>query len=232
MPEPTSQAAQPEPVTPEGAQVPEFTPTQGGTQPQEPQKETPLTTEQIAAIEKIADQRATRIAQSQVAKGETRIQRLIQDKFTALETTRGTLGLSEEQVAQAKQKIVTEAYSSTEEPPTAQAAPPASPDTDEAIQFMNAQIANVFDEVGTSITKSDPEFAELQKVIDASWSDPKGLTKILRAADKAATTKAARLQSQQQTAAARVTTGGQPGGQATQQPKSAHSAWENAYNKQ
>lgn len=226
-----SQAAPQEPVTPSSAQGSEpITPTQVNP-PTEPQTETPPTLEDYR---KIAREEATRIAQSQVAKGETRIQKLITDKFAALEQTKDTLGLSADQVAQAKQKIVTEAYSSppSGEPPTTQAEPPASSDADQAIQFMNAQIANVFEEVGTSVIKSDPEFAEIQKVVDASWNDPKGLSKILLAANKAATTKAARLQSQQGTAAARITAGGQPSGGQAPRPTSAHSAWDQAYKKQ
>src|SRR5689334_22701689 len=104
MPEPTSQAAQPEPVTPAGAQVPEFAPETGSTPAAEPQTEQkPLTLEDYR---KIAREEATRIAQSQVAKGESRIQKQIQEKFDALEKTKTTLKLSDDQVKQAKQDIV------------------------------------------------------------------------------------------------------------------------------
>ncbi len=108
---------------------------------------------------------------------------------------------------------------------------PSEVTVDEAIQYMNAQIADVFGEVGTTVTKSDPEFKDLQAAVDASWSDPKGLVKILRAADKAATAKVARLQKQNQNPAARVTGGGSSGGQAQPQARTAHEAWESAYKK-
>jgi len=231
MPDDISQAAPPELVTPSSAQVQE-TITPQVDPPKEPPTETPLLTpEQITAIEKIADQRAARIAQSQTAKSENRIQKLIQDKFAALEQTKGTLGLTDEQVAQAKQKIVTEAYTSpAEEPPTTQPPSPV-PNADEAIQFMNAEIKNVFEEVGTSVTKADPEFADLQKVVDASWNDPRGLVKILRAADKAATTKATRLQNLNSHAAARVVGGGPQSSGQVQQAGNAHDAWSTAYEK-
>lgn len=235
MPEDISQAVPPEPVAPSSTQVQE-TITPQVNPPIEPQTETPLLTpEQIAAIEKIADQRAARIAQSQSAKSENRIQKLIQEKFAALNATKDTLGLSDDQVKQAQQKIVTEAYASppaegSETPATNQPETTATTDADQAISYMNAQIQNVFDEVGATVTKADPEFAELQKAVDAAWNDPKGLVKILRAADKAATTKAARLQASSKTAAARVVSGGQPsGGGQAQQPASAHDAWEVAY---
>lgn len=232
MPEPISPAALPEPVTPTSVETPEITPSPEVSSQPEPQTETPLTPEQVAAIEKIADQRAFRIAQSQVAKGENRIQKLIQDKFAALDQTKGALGLSDEQVAQARQKIVADVYSATEEPPTS-TPPPTEPSVDELIQFMNAQIKSVFDDIGTAVTKADPEFADLQKAVDASWNDPNGMTKIIRAADKAATAKAARLQKQNQNAAARVVGGGGPqsSGQAPQ-VKSAHDAWGQAYKKE
>lgn len=203
MPTDNSQATPPELVTPTGVEVPETAAQEASTQP-EPQTETPLTPE---LVRQMAREEATRIAQSQVAKGENRIQKLIQEKFTALDKTKETLGLSPEQVTQAKQKIVTEAYSSTEEE-TQETTPPTSPaNVEQAIQYMNAQITNVFDEVGTSVTKADPEFKDLQKVVDESWNDQKGLAKILLATQRAATAKAARLQRNSQGAAARVVGG-------------------------
>jgi len=197
MPEETSQATA-ETIVPQ-VTVPETAP--AGTTQTEPQKETPLTAEDYR---RIAHEEAMRVAQSQVAKGENRIQKLIQEKFTALEQTRGTLGLSEEQVNQAKQKIVTEAYSAPEEPVNT-----VSPDVDQAIQFMNAEIQNVFAELGTTVSPSDPEFRDLQAKVDSAWNDPKGLAKILLAASKAATAKAGRLAKQTETASARVIGGGE-----------------------
>lgn len=207
MAEPISQAAPQEPVTPESVEAPEITPSQEPqkqTEKPTPAEEKPLTREQILQLVRTE---TGVVASKWLTKGENRIQKLIQEKFGALEQTKGALGLSDEQVTQAKQKIVTDAYSSTEEPQTEQ---PTSdtPTADEAIQYINAQIKDVFDEVGVTVTKSDPEFADLQKAVDASWNDPKGLVKILRAADKAATAKAARLQKQNQTAVARVVGGG------------------------
>jgi peptide deformylase len=205
MPDDISQAAPAEPVTPQATIVPE--PTQQPSAQPEQQTEKPLTLEDY---KKIARDEALKIAQSQVAKGENRIQKFIKDKFDALEQTKGALGLSDEQVAQARQKIVADAYSSKEEPaqPAAPTEPQAGSDVDEAISYMNAQIQATFGEVGTTVTKDDPEFKELQDKVNAAWNDPNGLAKILLAAQKAATTKAARLQAQQQTVAARVIGGG------------------------
>ena len=228
MAEQTSPAASQEPVTQQDAITPEFTPGQGRPQPESQSEATPLTPEQIAVIERIADQRAAAIANSQVQRGEARIQKLIQEKFKALEATAPTLGLSKDQIDQAKQKIVTEAYGSSETTQTNQPAP-SQADNDQAIQFMNAQIGIVFKEVGTSVTKSDPEFTALQRVIDESFTDEDGLAKILLAAQRAASTKAARLQTHTENAAGRVIGGGQPTGGQAPRPTSAHSAWSEAY---
>jgi hypothetical protein len=204
-----SQAAPIESVTPSSAQVQEpITPTPVET-PAEPQKETPLTLEDYR---KIAREEATKIAQSQVAKGENRIQKLIQDKFAALNQTKDTLGLTDDQVKQAQQKIVTEAYASPEETPkTNQPETPETPDTDQAIQYMNAQITSVFRKAGQTVTKADPEFEDLQKAVDASWNNEDGLVEILLAANEAATKKAARLQASSRNASARVAGGGGSG---------------------
>jgi len=71
-------------------------------------------------------------------------------------------------------------------------------------QFVN----DVFAETGTQVTVNDPEWKDLQKVIDASWNDPKGGVKVTTAAIKAATQKAERLKADQENAPARVVGGG------------------------
>lgn len=202
MPNENSQAATTELVTPQAAQVPEQTPKTSAQT--EPQTEEPINRE---VVEQIAREVATRIAQSQVAKGENRINEVIQNKFKALEESKGALNLSDDQVAQARQKIVVDAYSAVEETTTNVPAQP-SPDVDQAIQYVNAEIGNVFAEIGISVTKADPEFAALQKAVNDSWNDQRGLVKILRAAEKAATAKAERTAKQQEHAQSRVVSGG------------------------
>jgi len=230
MSEPTSQAAPQEPVTPESAQVPEFTPEATGSTPAEPQTEQkPLTLEDYR---RIAREEATKISQSQVAKGESRIRKEIQAKFDALEQTRSTLQLSDDQVAQAKQKIVAEAYSSKdEEPPTEQQQTDVETETDDPIHYMNTQLKIVFDNAGQLITRTDPEFGELQQTINQAWTDPNGLTTILLAANRLANAKATRLRAREHTAAGRVVGGGQPSSGQAPPASSAHDAWENAYKK-
>jgi len=202
MPDVNSQAALDGQVSPSSVPVPESTPA-GNTQT-EPQKETAPTLEEYRAI---AREEALRAAQSQVAKGENRINQRIQEGFAALNLNKAVLGYSDEQVAQAKQKIINNAFTAEEAPTSA----PQAPDADQAIRYMNAEIENVFAEVGTSATSADPEFKDLQAAIDQAWNDPRGLTKIIRAADKAATAKAGRIASQQKNASARVIGGGAQG---------------------
>jgi hypothetical protein len=208
MPEPTSQATPQEPVIPASVEVPEFTPETGSTpQTEPPTEQKPLT---LDDYRRIAREEATRIAQSQVAKGESRIQKQIQERFAALEQTKSALSLSDQQVAEAKQKIVAEAYSPpAEEPPTNPPQSQAQADID-PVQYMNAQIGKTFAKAGQSVTRSDPEFQALQDTINKAWTDPDGLTTIILAAHEAATAKAARLQRTTQTAAGRIIGGGQP----------------------
>lgn len=229
MPNDNPEATPEELVTPTGVQVPGQAAEEASPQT-EPQTDKPLTLE---AVRELIKEEASRIAQSQVAKGENRIQKLIQERFQALEKTKGPLGLSDEQVAQARQKIVTDAYSAPEdEPQTQPDEQPAEPSVEQAIQFMNRQVNKVFAKVGQTVTKSDPEYAAFQKAIDDNWTNEDGLSEIILAAQAAASAKAQRLQSQQSTAVGRVTAGGHSSsGQAQQQPASSHEAWEQAYRK-
>jgi len=69
-------------------------------------------------------------------------------------------------------------------------------------------LADVFAEAGATVTPNDPEWKDLQVVMDKTWNDPQGLPKVLVAATKAANAKAARTAAMQETAAARVGGGG------------------------
>lgn len=93
-----------------------------------------------------------------------------------------------------------DAAETQDEPGNAQA-----PDSDQLIaQFVN----DVFAEAGTQVTVNDPEWNDLQKVIQATWNDPKGGVKVTAAALKAASLKAERLKADQESAPARVVGGG------------------------
>jgi len=75
-------------------------------------------------------------------------------------------------------------------------------------QLVAQFVSDVFAETGTQVTVNDPEWKDLQKVIDASWNDPKGGVKVTAAAIKAATQKAERLKADQESAPVRVVGGG------------------------
>jgi hypothetical protein len=118
-----------------------------------------------------------------------------------------------------------------EQPGQRPAAPSPDPNVDSAIDYLNSQIADVFEDVGTAVTKSDPEFKEIQEAVDKHWTDPKGLAKILRVVGKAAEKKAERVATLNEGAAARVIGGGggQPSGDAPAQ--SASELWGKAHKK-
>jgi len=88
--------------------------------------------------------------------------------------------------------------------PDEQAEAPASAITPEMrvqADFVFSQIEEAFVDAGMRVTANDPEWKAIQDVLD----DPKGsLAKVIRAAGKAAETKAERVSSQKSTAAARV----------------------------
>jgi len=89
-----------------------------------------------------------------------------------------------------------------------QAQAPASaltPEMQAQADFVYSQIDAAFEDVGTSVTANDPEW----KLIKDALDDPKGsLAKAIRAASKAAETKAQRLASQKNNAAARAVSAG------------------------
>jgi len=128
----------------------------------EPQKETPLTLDQIRGI---AREEATRIAQSQVAKGENRIQGYIQQQIAALQQTKTLLGLSDQQVAAAQDKIIRDAYTQQIDgagQPTAQQyqqQPEMHPAIEAALAMMEAQ--------GTIVEEGDPEFESIRPLLAA-----------------------------------------------------------------
>lgn len=189
----------------EEVQVQETTP--AGETPVEPQTEKPLTLEDVR---KLMRDEITPIIQSQVAKGENRIEKRIQERFAALEENKSTLKLTDDQVAEAKRAIISEeqmnAYSPAQSPTGEAAAPAPELELEQMERFVANQIEATFQEVGVRVTPDDvDEF----KTINAAWNDPNGsLAKTLIAVTKAAEAKAARLALQKQNAAARVVSGG------------------------
>lgn len=202
MPEELSQAAPTGQVIPEGEEVLGQATEQVSAQ-EEPQTEQPLT---LDNVRELIRNEATRIAQSQVAKGENRINARIQEQFKALDMNKSVLGLSDDQVAQARQKIVTDAYVSDQEQDVTQTGVHPQAEDMTPDQFLTSELTELFKEHEVKFT---PELMnELQPVIDAAFTDPRGLSKIIRAAEKLATREAERKVSLQEKAQARVVGGG------------------------
>jgi hypothetical protein len=221
----TPAAAVPEPITP---QEPPSTPTlppESGTTPENQQEEPKYVT--LESLEKFGDTLVKRMSQSS------------RDREKAIKTEVGSLrksleaaGITPTAEQEAKLRATVEAKLD-EEPAEPEHAPASAAPIvpEQADQFLTKQISVVFGKVGTTVTKADPEFAKLQKAIDDGYNDPNGLTNILLTAHEVATAKAARLQNQSQTAAARVVGGGHQSGGQVQQAGNAHDAWEQAYKK-
>lgn len=181
-------------------------PSNASTTEQKPQEQRPL---DEARVIELATQIASRTAQSLVDKAEYRISQKAQDQIKALELNQTVLGLNDQQVQEAKQKIVMNEL--TAKPQEQQPSnPPVSqvPPVEEAIAaFVN----DIFEVEGTTVTPADPEWKDLQAVIDATFNDPKGAVKVTKAAITAAAAKAQRVNSNSESAAARVLgSGGAP----------------------
>ncbi len=168
----------------------------------EPQKETPLTLDQIRVI---AREEATRIAQSQVAKGENRIQGYIQQQIAALQQTKTLLGLSDQQVQAAQDKIIRDAYTQQIDgagQPTAQQyqqQPEMHPAIEAALSLMEAQ--------GIIVEEGDPEFESIRPLLIAG-----AYNLLIPATKNAMALKTQRLQSRKGKAPVRTPggAGGQP----------------------
>lgn len=207
MPDEISQAL------PEGqleAEVQETTPQQET--PAEPQKEKPITLEDVR---KLMRDEFTPIIQSQVAKGENRIDKRIQERFAALEQNKGALKLTDEQVATAQQAIIQEEQMNAYKPANPQTNGTAQPEIDPngMERFVMDEIERVFQKHGDRVTPNDAE----AKIIDAAWNDPNGsLADVLLAVNEATQKMVARKALQKKNADARVVSGGES---KTNQPK-------------
>lgn len=227
------------PVTdPQTPQAETFAPTSAGlTQPQGQAPTGDTHTETPAAVtpelvRQIARAEAANIANAQVQKGEARITKKIQEQISALQQTAQVIGLTTEQVENAKQRIISGAYEPEKVTETQVNVPQqgAQP-MDQAVQYMNEQLSQVFKEAGQAITRADPEYPALQQAIDANFYDPQGLVRIIRAADKAAQLKAARVSTNSEFSQARVLGSGDTSSSGASEARTAGDYWKNAYKK-
>ena len=176
---------------------------------QEPQTQEPAALT-IEAIEKLIEEKAQRIAQSMVDKAEARISKKAQEQIAAIELTRGTLGLSDEQVEQAKAKVIYKDLAEPRQPEPASSQPPAPKSQAPEVDPVIAETLETFKLEGVTIEPSDPEW----KPLDAILKDPNGnIHQYRKALYAQIEVKRQRVAANQEKAPARVVSGGQ-----TQQP--------------
>ena len=190
------------------------------------QEAKPLT---IADVERIAEEKATRIAQSMVDKAEHRISKKAQEQIAAIDLTRQSLGLTDEQVEQAKQKVIYQDLTSPRQQEQASTPPPAQQvQAQTEIDPVIAETLDVFKAEGVTIEVGDPEY----KPLDAILKDPNGnIHQYRKELFKQIEVKRARVAANQQQAPARVISGGQPNQSGGAITSSAHDAWQEAYKK-
>lgn len=133
------------------------------------------------------------------------------------------VALAPEQESKLRDKISEEIDSPVSDQSQAGQASPQPVD-----QLIARFVGDVFAEVGTQVAVTDPEWKDLQVVIDATYNDPKGHIKVTRAAIEAATKKAQRLTANAGNPAATLGAGGAQAN-STPQAKSATDLWKQAY---
>lgn len=189
--------------------------------PEQPTETKPLTIEDVRA-------EATRIAQSFVDKAENRISAKAQEQINALKLTQGALGLTDEQVETAANKIV---LNDLKAPRTEQASSAPQTQTNQPAQAIDPVIQetlDVFKSEGITIDTTDPEY----KPLDAILRDPNGnIHQYRKALFAQIEAKRTRVAASQATAPARVLSGGQQTTGEANLSGSAHDDWQNVYKK-
>ena len=186
------------------------------------QEAKPLT---IADVERIAEEKATRIAQSMVDKAEHRISKKAQEKIEVIDS----LGLPNEQAEQAKQKVIYQDLTSPRQQEQASTPPPAQQvQAQTEVDPVIAETLDVFKAEGVTIEVGDPEY----KPLDAILKDPNGnIHQYRKELFKQIEAKRQRVATNQQQAPARVISGGQSNQSGGAITSSAHDAWQEAYKK-
>jgi len=151
--------------------------------------------EQLASRLKQSDRDRTAKINSEIAQIKSRLE------VTGVQ-------LAPEQELKLRDKIGDEIDQPADDAPQAQAGQASPPSVDQMIADF---VGHVWKDAGTTVTKDDPEWKDLQAVIDATFNDPMGHIKVTRAAYKAAEAKGQRTTSNSESAAARVLgSGGAP----------------------
>lgn len=188
----------------------------------QPQTQQYVTVEQLSQF---GEQLASRLKQSDRDRTARINSELAQIK-SRLEAT--GVQLAPEQELKLRDKIGNEIDEPAEEEsqaPAGQASPAAGAD-----QLIAEFVGHVFKDAGTTVTRDDPEWKDLQAVIDATYNDPMGHIKVTRAAYKAAEAKAQRTTSNSESASARVLGSGGASADTTDDPKvSGHALFQRAH---
>jgi hypothetical protein len=209
----------PAPQSPASETPPVQTPAPAATQETQEDQPKYVTKEELAAAIELGFRRAQKSAKSRTLAVETQVTEL----KTRLE--KAGIAVTPEITQNLRQQAADELEDQdVDQPQTAAAQTPASvpgqagnPVFDWTMEAYKAE--------GIDIKPTDPEFAEIKKVLD----DPAGNMYVYqKTVLKAIETKRERTTSQRETADARVLGGGtQPSGQVA--PRTAHEAWEQAY---
>lgn len=202
--------------------------------PQEPQSQEQKPLDEARVIE-LATQIASRTAQSLVDKAEYRISQKAQAQIQALDLNKSTLGLSDQQVQDAKQKIVMDDLTATQQEQPASQSPEfeGQPQADSVTEAQYIQGLFKGTESGTEVTPNDPEWTEWQKVYQDNFNDPsmQAASRVILATNKAAAAKAQRLKTNTDTAAARVMQGGSTSGAGDESGLDGHELFQRAHRK-
>lgn len=205
MPDPTEQNS----ASPNGAQQASSASPET-LKPESTPESKPLTK---AEIENLITEQATRIAQSMVDKAESRISRKAQEQIKAVELSRSTLGLTDEQVMQAKQRILIDDMTSTQSEQASFTNPQRNTAQNQQAEQQSEQLHPVIQETldtfeaeGISINDDDPEYAALEAIL----REPEpNIFKYRQALYKQIEAKRNRITTNDANAAARVIGGGQ-----------------------
>lgn len=207
--------------TPSAEQVAQTTPQENG-QEQQPQFVTK------ADLDQFANKIVTQIKQSDKDRSKR-----IEGELSAIKDLVSKTGVQlNPQQEQALREEISERLDQETSPETTSQTQLANP---QAVSDPVAEWAKgIFDEVGTTVTKNDPEWAKIQEALDKNFNDPSpaALARVTAAFTVAAQTKAARVSTNQESAVARLGGGGAAASGTTIDPNApASNFWKEAYKK-
>jgi len=162
----------------------------------------PLT---IADVERIAEEKAIRIAQSMVDKAENRISKKAQEQIKAIDASRQVLNLSDEDARAAKQRII---YDDLAGQPTAEQASPATQPQQNQQPELHPIVQEFLDITGAAGVEIREGSAEWNEFIKPTWTDPNANVHQIRRAIYTAVDKVKERQASNADQAAARTVGG------------------------